>query len=148
MNKLPTERVALVGVIDADAYAASTYTTTAVDCSKFRRLAALIAVGDFVSTGVLSAKLQKCTDASGTSAEDITNAAITNLTQAGSDDNKQAWINFDCQGLEGSEKRFVRLSVTLTTAGADMAAFLFGFDAFTNPASDNDASTVDEIVSV
>lgn len=39
-----------------------------------------------------------------------------------------------------------RLSVTMGTAGADLGAIVLGFDPLYAPASDNDASTVDEVV--
>lgn len=146
VNTLPSERCAIVGVIDPDAYTAATYTTDAVDASKFRRLMAVVFAGDLGSSATINAKLQKCTDSSGTSAEDISGAAITQLTQAGTDSNKQAIINFDCQHLEGSAKYFVRLSVTVGTATSDAGAVLLGFDPVSSPASDNDAASVDEIV--
>lgn len=147
VNTLPSERFAIAGVIDPDAYAAGTYVTAYVPVSKFRRLCAIIAVGDFVSTGVLSAKLRRAEDAAGTNAEDITGATITNLTEAGTDSNKQVILNYDTAGEKGNAKDFIGLSVTLTTAGADMGALLLGFDPFFAPASDHDLSSVDEIVS-
>lgn len=147
-NSVPTERAALVGIIDADAYGAGTYTTTFVKAGLYRRLMAVIAPGDFVSTGVLNAKLRRATDSSGTSAEDITGAAITQMTEAGGKSNKQAIINYDLQNEAGNAKNYIGLSVTLTTAGADLTALLLGFDPLNKPASDNDLASVDEIVTV
>lgn len=147
VNRLPTEECAVVGVIDPDAYAANTYLTAFVEVSKFRRFMAVIMAGDLGSSATLDAKLQRATDAAGSGAEDISGAAITQLTQAGSDSNKQAIINYETQQEEGNAKRFIGLSVTVGTATSDVGALLFGFDPFFAPASDADAASVDEIVS-
>lgn len=146
-NSLPTERVAIVGVIDPDAYSTETVKTAFVPVSKFRRLMAVVMAGTLASSAVLAAKLQRADDASGTNPEDITGAAITNLTQAGSDSDKQAVINYDTQGEEGNAKKFIGLSLTLSGAGGDAGALLLGFDPFDAPASDADLASVDEIVS-
>lgn len=147
VNSLPSERAAVVGVIDPDAYEAGTVTTGYIPLKNFYRFMAVIAVGDFVSTGVLDAKLIGYTDDQGTGAADITGAAITQMTQAGSDSNKQAVINLNTDALAGTLLTHFRLSTTLTTAGADLGAVVLGFDPRHSPASDSDASTVDEIVS-
>jgi hypothetical protein len=147
VNSLPSERAAVVGVIDPDAYAAGTYTTGYIPLKNFRRFMAVITAGDFVATGVLNAKLIAYTDGAGTGAADITGAAITALTQAGTDDNKQAVINLNTDALAGSAYTHFRLSMTLTTAGADAGAVVLGFDPLYGPGSDSDATTVDEIVS-
>lgn len=146
-NILTTDECALVGAIDADAYAASTVTSGWIAAKNFNRFAALIAVGDMVATATLNAKLQQATDASGTGAKDITGKAVTALTAAGTDDNKQAWINLHQDELDaqGSFTHF-RLSMTLATAGADLAGYVFGLSPTYGPASDNDAASVDEII--
>jgi len=143
-NVKPSQRVTLLGVIDADAYAASTVTTAWVDASKYESLLGFVAVGDFVTNGVLDAKLEQATDGSGTGAKDVTGKAMTQMTQAGTDSNKQAFINCLAEELDvNGGFRFVRLSCTLTTAGADLAAYLFGMDARYTPAH---AASVDEVV--
>lgn len=148
MNKLPSEIAAVVGVIDPDAYAANTYTTGYIPMKLFRRFMAIVTVGDIVSTGVVNAKLIAYTSDAGAGAFDIPGAAITQMTEAGTDSNKQAVINFDTAALAGStEYTHFRLSLALTVAGADAGAVVLGFDPLYGPASDNDASTVDSISS-
>lgn len=146
INSLPSERVAIIGVIDPDAYAAAAYNTGLVAVGNFHRLQAIVQVGDIVATGTVNAKLQGAIG-SGGSPVDIPGAAITQLTQAGSDSNKQAVINLNLDSLAGTGYDHVQLVVTLGTAGADMGALLLGFDPRSAPASDYDAATVDEIVS-
>lgn len=145
-NLNPSARTSVVGVIDPDAYAAGTYTTGWIDMQDWFSLLAIISVGDFVATGVLNAKFQQASDGSGTGAKDITGAAVTALTQAGTDDNKQALINLNTGDLDFNNGfRFVRLSATLTVAGADLSALVIGLDRRYGTATTGDAATVDEV---
>jgi len=148
MSSLASERVALLGAIDPDAYAASTVVSDYGYAGNFERMMAVVSVGDMVATSVVSAKLVQATTSAGAGAKDITGKSITNLTQAGTDDNKQAIINVKSDELDTTNGfDYVALSVTLATAGADAAGYLFGIDARYGPASDNDLASVDEIVS-
>lgn len=148
LASLPSERFAVVGNIDPDAYAAGTVTTGWVAAKNFHSFLALIQVGDMVATSVVDAKVQQATDAAGTGAKDVTGSAIAQLTQAGGDDNKQALINVRTEDLDvDGEFAFIRLSVTIGVAGSDLGAVLFGVDPRNGPASDFDATTVDEIKS-
>lgn len=148
MNQLPSERAAVVGNIDPDAYAAGTYTTDYIPLKDFGRFMAVVQAGDIVATGTVDAKLIGYTSSAGAGAADITGAAITQLTQAGTDSNKQAVINLNTDSLAGATKyTHFRLSVTLGTAGADLGAVVLGFDPLYGPASDTDAATVDSIAS-
>lgn len=150
-NSLPSERYAIVGVIDPDAYTNSTFYTGYIDVSKFRRLSAIIQAGDIASTGKIDAKFTAYTDGSGGGAKDVTGAAITQLTEAGTDSNKQAIIDLETQKLAaltaGTNYTHVRLVLTTTTAGADVGVIVLGFDPIAYPASDADLASVDEIVS-
>lgn len=147
-NALPSELVAVVGNIDPDAYAAGTYTTGWIDASKFQRFLAVVQAGDLGASATLDGKLEQATDSSGTSAKDVTGKAITQLTQAGTDSNKQALINVDpTQDLDiSNDFNYFRLSITVGTAASDAGGMVFGVDARNGVASDNDATTVDEIV--
>ena len=143
----PTEQIAVVGNIDPDAYAASTVVSGWISMKLFEMFLAIILVGEMVSTATLDAKFQQATDSGGTGAKDITGKTITQLTEAGGDDDQQALINLraDEMDVEGGFE-FVQLSLTLTTAGADLGATVLGFQPKYAPASDNDAASVVEIV--
>lgn len=143
--QLPSETVAVVGNIDPDAYAASTVTTGWVDASKFHMFMAVIQAGDLGISATLDAKLQQASDASGTGAKDVTSAAITQLTVA----NKQAIIDLDPSKLDTNNGfNHIRLSMTIGVAASDAGGVLLGLLPRFGPANANDASTVDEIVSV
>lgn len=149
MNKTPSEASAVVGIIDPDAYAAAAYTTDYFALKDFQRFQAIVQVGDIVSTGTVDAKLTVYTSGAGANPLDVPGAAITQLTQAGTDSNKQAIINLNTDTVAGNTKyTHGRLTVTLGTAGADMSAIVLGFGPKYAPASDSDLATVDEIVSV
>lgn len=147
MNKTPSEIAAVVGVIDPDAYAQSTVTSDYIAMKYFSRFMAVLTAGDIVSTGTIDAKLIAYTSSGGAGALDVPGSAITQLTQAGTDSNKQVVINFNTDVLAGPTKyTHFKLSVTLGTAGADFGAVVLGFEPRFGPASDADATTVDEIV--
>lgn len=146
-NSLPSERAAVVGAIDPDAYSANTYTTGYIPLKDFLRFMAVIMVGTMASSTTLNAKLVGYTDSGGSGAADITGAAITQMTAAGSDSDKQAVINLNTDSLAGSGLTHFRLSVTTATDVIDFGAVVLGFDPRHGPASDNDAATVDEIKS-
>lgn len=143
----PSERIAVVGVIDPDANAAGTYVTGWVPASRFFSYMVLVMAGTLGASATLDAKIEQATDADGADAKDITGAAITQLTQAGSDSDKQAIINLRTEKLDvDGGFGYIRLSMTVGTATSDCGAVLLGVDGRNEPASDFDTSTVDEIV--
>lgn len=144
-----SHRAAILGVIDPDVSPAATYTTAWIPMTNFQQLMAIIMAGTLGASGTVDAKLQQSTDSSGTGAKDITGAAITQLTQAGTDSDKQAIITVYAEDLDASNSfNHVQLSVTVGTATSDMGAIVLGFDGRYGPASAYDATTVDEIVIV
>lgn len=144
-NLPPSDRVRVVGVIDPDAYAADTYETGWVSMAEFESIMAIVLAGTLGASATLDAKLEQASDSSGTGAKDITGKAITQLTQAGTDDDKQAVINCRAEELDiDNGFTHVRLSMTVGTATSDAGAVILGLDARYQP--EDDASTVDEIV--
>lgn len=146
-NTIPSDRAALVGIIDPDLNTAGTVTTGWIDAAAFARYMAIVTVGTLGSSATVDAKLEQATDASGTGAKDVTGKAITQLTDAGSDSDKQVIINLDASELDiANDFSHFRLSMTVATASSDSAALVLGMDARHGPASDYDLASVDEIV--
>lgn len=146
-NVKPSDRVAVVGNIDPDAYSTGTYTTGWIDMSKFLSIMAIVQAGTLGASATLDAKIQQATSAAGAGAKDITGKAITQLTQAGTDSDKQAVINLFADELDiNNGFTHVQLSITVGTAASDAGAIVLGFDPRSDVASASDASTVDEIV--
>lgn len=146
-NILPSDRVAIAGSIDPDNASAGTYTTGWVSMATFRSVMAVVAVGVMASTATLDAKLEQAKDASGTDAKDISGKAITQLTQAGTDADKQAVINCRAEELDiANDFSHVRLSLTTAAAASYCCGLLLGLDPRNGVASEFDEASVDEIV--
>lgn len=146
VNSLPSERAAIVGVVDPDAYAAGSYTSDYFALKNFHRFMGIVLAGDLVASATLDAKFTVYTDGAGAGALDVPGAAMTQMTKAGSDDNKQAIVNFNVDAVAGNTRyTHARLTVTLGAAGGDVGAVVLGLDPRNAPASDSDATTVDSI---
>lgn len=146
---LASEEFAVVATVDPDVLTAATHTSDWVDMGTFQQIMAIVMAGTLGSSATLDAKLEQATDSSGTGAKDITGKAITQLTQAGTDESdRQAIIN--CRGDEldvAGDFTHVRLSITVGTASSDGGGIILGRCARYQPASDSDLASVAEIVS-
>ena len=152
-NMLPTDAAAIVATIDPDANAPGVYYSDFVDMGDWHALLAEICVGTLGTNGTVDAALLQSTDSAGTSEKAITGKSITQLTQAGSDADKQALINLRPEELDVSGSfRWVRLRITTdetaspSAAVNDFGATLWGFWPRNGVASDQDLASVDEIV--
>lgn len=147
-NLLPSEACAVLGGIDPDAYTAATTVTDYADMGAFESVMFVLQVGTMATNATLDAVVQQATDSSGTGAKNLaTSKAITQLTQAGSDSDKQVIINVRAEELDlANDFNHVALSVTGATAASDYGVLILGFNPRIMPASDNDIASVDEIV--
>lgn len=146
-NILPSNEAVLVGVIDPDLNTAATYTTGWINMGLFETIQAIIMAGALGTNATLDAKLEQATDSGGSGAKDISGKAITQLTQAGTDDsNKQAIINCRSDELDVNNGfSHVRLSMTVATASSDSGAVVLGHHARYQPATD--IASVAEVIS-
>lgn len=140
-----SERLAVVACIDPDAYVAGAESSDWVDMSKFERVIFVVMAGDLGTSATLDAKLQEATDVAGTGAQDISGKAITQLTEAGTDSNKQAIIEIKADELTAGFD-FVSCEMTVAVATSDCGVIALAGDPRYHPASDNDLASVDEIV--
>ena len=148
---IPSDRVAVVGAIKPDAHVAAAYTSGWVPAKNFARFMAIFGWGTLGAGATIAGIIQQATDSSGTGAKAVTGAAITTATQAVSpaDDEQQAIINLNTEDLDTANGfDYIRLSMTVGVNTSDAMAILLGLDPRYGPASDNDASTVKEIVTV
>lgn len=147
---LPASAVmAIAAMIDPDAYAAGTYTSGWVSMADFQSIQAVVSAGTLGASATLDAKIEQATDAAGTDAKDLTGAAITQLTKAGPDDDKQAIIELYSEDLDLTNGfTHVRLTITVGVATSDAAGFVFGLGPRYAPASGRDAASVNEIVTL
>lgn len=140
----PSEAVAVVANIDPDAYSAAAYTSGWVAVENFHQFLAIVQAGTLGSSATLNFKLQEATDGSGTGAQDITGKAITQLTQAGTDSDKQAVIELNSEDVTTGYTH-VAMVMTVGTATSDAGAIMLALNPRYGPAYSNDATTVDEI---
>lgn len=150
-NLKGSDRCALLAVLDPDANGAGAVSSAWISMADYGRVMAVVAAGDLGTNATLDFKVQQATDASGTGVKDVTGAAITQLTQAGTDEsNKQAIIDVHRSALDiANDFDHVRITMTTGTATSDSAAFLWGFDLRNNPLDGTQhAATVAEVVSV
>ncbi len=129
-NVLPSNRAAVVGAIDPDVTTASTVTTGWIAAANFATFMALIMAGTLGTSATFDAKLEQATDGSGSDVKDITGKAITQLTQAGTDESdKQAVINLRADELDVANSfTHFRLSMTVAVATSDLGAVVLGLD--------------------
>lgn len=140
------DRMALAGVIDPDANAVGTITTSWIDMSVFNEIMAVVMAGTLGAAATLDAKFEQATDAVGTDAKDVVGAAITQMTKATNNDN-QAVINLWAEDLDvDNDFTHVRLSMTIAGATSDAGAVVLGGAERYGPASANDLASVVEIV--
>jgi len=149
MGYIPSEKVAVIAIIDPDAQVAGASTSNWANIENWQAVVAVLAAGTLGTAATVDFKLQQATDASGTGAKDITGASITQLTQAGTDSYKQAIINLNPEKLDVANGfTFVAMVLTVATATSDTCVMMFGLNPAYGPASDNNIASVDEIVTV
>ncbi|MEH2705221.1 hypothetical protein [Bradyrhizobium elkanii] len=142
----PSQRVSVVDVINPQS-ANAVQTSGWIDATKFHNFMAVLMVGAIGAAATVDAKLEQATSNAGAGAKDVTSRAITQLTKAGVDDNKQVLINLKQEDLDFNNGfKFFRLSMTPAVAASLIAGAVLGFDARYDFATDNDAATVDEVV--
>lgn len=145
-NLKPSQRAAIVGAIDPQS-ASTAKSTGWIHAVDFFAFLALISVGALGTSATVDAKLEQATDNAGAGAKDVTGRSITQLTKAGTDDNKQVEINLKQTDLDFANGfEFFRLTITPAVAASLIGGVVLGFDPRYGAASDTDAATVDEIV--
>ena len=122
-NLRPTDRSAILAVIDPDVTTASTVVSGWLSMALWNQIKCTVLAGTLGTNATVDAKIQEATDASGTGAKDITGKAITQMTQAGTDQSDtQAIINLEADELDAANGfTHVQFSITVGTATSDIA---------------------------
>lgn len=151
-NCLPSEVLAVVSVIDPDAYAPGSVTGDEIDMSKWHAVMAVLMIGDLGTAGTVSLKFQESAT-SGGGLTDISGAATATYDQADSPNpsNQQVKLDLRADALTAGY-RYVKPVLTVTdetspaNATSDVAVIVFGVWPKVGVASDHDLASVDEIV--
>lgn len=134
-NLKPSDKATVLGVIAPISQGVGTATSAWISVQNFAQIVALLQTGVLGSSATVDAKFQQATDGSGTSAKDITGAAITQIVKA-SGDGKQAFINLNPELMDSANGfSYVQLSMTVGTAASLIAAVVLGFSADLAPGS-------------
>jgi hypothetical protein len=137
-----SEQLAVVAALDPDSYSADTYYTDAVDMKYWERVMFILNVGDMASTATVDFGVVEGSTTSPTTA--ITGKSITQLTQAGTGNDKQAVIEVRAEEMD-PDNRYVRGKVTVGVGACDVSVVAIA-EGWHKPASDFDLASVDEIV--
>ena len=144
MNQKPNDAATVVGVIDPDVHTAGAYSTAWVNMGLYNAIQAIAMAGTLGSSATLDAKLEQATDSSGTGVKDITGKSIVQLTQAGTDSDKQAIILLRDDELDVDNSfTHARLTITIGTATSDAGAIVLGHYCRYTPTA---LASVDEVV--
>lgn len=144
-NRL-SERLAVVATIDPDAYGTGTQDTDVIDMLEHRRILFIVMAGTIASTGKIDFAVYGDTASDGAFSTLITGKSITQLTQAGSDSDKQAVVEVSSEEVQAQGKRYLKGVLTFTTAGGDAGVIAVAGDSRYQPNNVFDLASVDEIV--
>lgn len=140
-----SERDAIVACIDPDAYGTGSYAGDVIDMLYFERVIFVVMVGTLGALAVVNFAVQESILTGGAYAAMSPAKAITALTQAGTDDDKQAVVEVKADELTPGY-RFLRGVLTITINTADAGVVALADTARWKPASNWDLASVDEIV--
>lgn len=140
-----SEALAVVSTIDPVSQSAATVTGDIIDMSKYSRLLFVLSVGALGASATVDYLIQGSAASNMGSPATITGKSITQLTKAGSDDNKQVIVEVTAEEVAAQGFRYVRDSLTVATAACLISVVVLGLVDVT-PASALDLATVDEIV--
>lgn len=111
--------------IDPDAYTAAAYNGDWISMENFEEATFVAWAGTLGSSATLDMKVQEATDSSGSDAADISGKAITQMTQAGTDesDTTQSVKVRATEMDQNNDFTHLRMVLTIGTATSDAAGF-------------------------
>jgi len=139
------ETVAIIATIDPDAYGTGDQNTDAIDMRYWREVAFVVMAGDLGSSATLDFVVNGDTASGGSYATAITGKSITQLTQAGTDSDKQVVVRVTAEEVAAQSLRYIRGTMSIGAASSDCAVVVLGYGARYQPAENFDLATVDEI---
>jgi hypothetical protein len=148
-ERKPSEYLPIIATVDPQVATTQTLNSDAFDMQKYRAVMAIVQAGTFVTAGTIDATMSAGATSTGAWTT-ITGTGITQLTEVGSDDNKQVVINLTQADVSSTAKRWARLNLTIGGSSGPGSAVVLGIrgrfaEAFTT-ISYGDLSSVDEIV--
>lgn len=139
-----SEQIAVVGVIDPDQYTTGTFSSGWIDFKLWNRLLAVLLTGDMASSATLNGNFQEAKTSTGGSAQTLTSGTFNLTALSDTDDNKQVLVNIRQDALT-DQFTHVRFNLVVADGLSDAGVVILG-EGKRLPASNNDLSTVTEIV--
>jgi len=141
------ERLALIGTIDPDAYSANTYTSDEIDMADFKRVVFILSVGDLGSSATVDFEINGGSSSNpGSLATLVTGKDATQLTQAGSDSDKQVIIEVSAEEAAAQGLQYLEAEVIVGTAACDLGLIVLGEPAHYSDTAGLDLATVAEVI--
>ncbi len=140
-----TEQSAIVGVINPASLSVATHNTTVVDMRHFNRVVFEICTGVLGASATVDFVVKGDTAQGGAFATTITGKTITQIVKA-TGDNKQVRVEVTADEARAQGFRYLRGDLTVGTAASIVGVLVVGYEPDYFPASDNDLSSVAEIV--
>lgn len=141
------QAVAVVATCDPDAITTDGDTTDIIDMMKFEQVMFVVMAGTLGSSATLDFQVNQSAASNMSSPAVISGAAITQLTQGGTDSDKQAIVVVKQSDLTAGY-RYIQGALTVGVATSDAGVIALGLYPTYGPASDYDLASVDEIVAL
>ena len=106
----------------------------------------IVQVGTMASTSTLDFKVQEGLESDMSDAADLSGKSITQLTQAGTDSDKQAIVEVTAEEVAAAGGRYIWGVMTIAAAASDSGMVAIADSSRFSPASEYDLASVDEIV--
>jgi hypothetical protein len=145
-NTRLSEALAVVDCIDPDAYTTGAVTGDVIDMDDHRRVLFIVQAGDLGSSATLDFAVAGSAVVGMTNSATITGKSITQLTQAGTDSNKQVLVEVTAEEVKAQGFQFIQGTLTIGAATSDAGVVTLADLAHYGPASSYDLASVDEIV--
>jgi Cys-tRNA synthase (O-phospho-L-seryl-tRNA:Cys-tRNA synthase) len=147
-NRRFSDDWAVVSTIDPDAYGTGAQTSDVIDMQDWERIVVIVQGGTLGSSATLDAAVHYDTASNGSFTNKVTGKEITQMTEAGTDSDKQAIIEVTASEVAAmaAGARYARVAMTVGAATSDAGLLVLGRSAHYNPATDYDLASVDEIV--
>lgn len=141
-----TEGLAIVATIDPDAYGTGAQNSDVIDMLYWKEIVVTVMAGALGSSATLDCVVNGDTASGGAYATLITGKSITQLTEAGTDSDKQAVIRVTDEEVAAQGLRYVRVTATLGAATSDYGVLVQAVPKSYGPAFEYDLASVDEII--
>lgn len=146
MSMRLSEQIGVVATIDPDAYGAATHSTDVIDMANLDRVLFIVMAGTLGSSATIDFSVKGDTASGGSFTTALTDKAITQLTQAGTDDDKQALVEVTGDEVLAQGFRYIRGDMVVGTATSDAGVIAIGGHRRYSPMTDHDLASVDEVV--